>query len=318
VGKQLDRYPAPRRILVQWVPHGYGYHSMNLAFCLWLWRRSARSGDKIEIMVHEAFLAFGEGSWRQDAAALVHRLMTIMLLLAAERVWVSIPKCASLWRPYALGRRIPFQWLPIPSNIPVIHDAGVEAIRRQYAPEEALLIGHFGTYGAPVANLLEPVLLRLGDFTGRILLLGIDSQRFATELIRKNPELSSRVIATGPLAPEDISRHISACDLLIQPYPDGVSSRRTSLMAGLSHGKAILTTSGDSTEPVWATTAGVAMTPAGDADAFVKSLQELCAQSGRRAHMGQAARELYREHFDVHHMIAALRQTDLRESACAY
>src|SRR5262245_38037318 len=28
----LDRFPAPRRLLVHWVPHGYGYRSMNLGF----------------------------------------------------------------------------------------------------------------------------------------------------------------------------------------------------------------------------------------------------------------------------------------------
>src|SRR5690242_6687524 len=39
VGKQLDQFPGPRRILVQWVPHGYGYKSMNVAFCWWLWNR---------------------------------------------------------------------------------------------------------------------------------------------------------------------------------------------------------------------------------------------------------------------------------------
>ena len=32
----LDRFPPPRRLLVQWVPHGFGYRSMNVGFCLWL------------------------------------------------------------------------------------------------------------------------------------------------------------------------------------------------------------------------------------------------------------------------------------------
>src|SRR5687768_15809878 len=30
----FDEFPAPRRLLVQWVPHGYGFRSMNLHFCL--------------------------------------------------------------------------------------------------------------------------------------------------------------------------------------------------------------------------------------------------------------------------------------------
>src|ERR1700730_10077623 len=32
---QLDRFPAPRRILIQWVPHGYGPKAINIGFCWW-------------------------------------------------------------------------------------------------------------------------------------------------------------------------------------------------------------------------------------------------------------------------------------------
>ena len=87
-GELLDRYPAPHRLLVQWVPHGYGFNAMNVQFCLWLWKRASR-GDHIELMVHEPFLAFWEGSWRQTAAAAVHRFMTAVLLQSAARVWIS-------------------------------------------------------------------------------------------------------------------------------------------------------------------------------------------------------------------------------------
>ena len=116
LSRKLNQSPGPRRLLVQWVPHGYGFYSMNLGFCLWLWNRAARHGDKVELMVHEPFLGFGEGSWRQNIPAALHRLMTMILLRAAERVWVSIPEWERRLRPWALGRNLPFQWLPIPSQ----------------------------------------------------------------------------------------------------------------------------------------------------------------------------------------------------------
>ena len=99
VGRMLDRFPEPRRLLVQWVPHGYGYRSMNLPFCFWLWNRSVVHGDRVDIMVHEPYLAFWEGSWRQAAVALVHRLMTVVLLSAVRRVWIAIPIWEARWRP---------------------------------------------------------------------------------------------------------------------------------------------------------------------------------------------------------------------------
>ncbi len=116
-GRLLDRFEPPCRLIVQWVPHGYGFRAMNIHFCCWLWKR-ARGGDQVELMVHEPYLAFWEGTWRQTAAAVVHRAMTVVLLRAARRVWVAIPAWESKWKPYALGRPIPFMWLPISSVLP--------------------------------------------------------------------------------------------------------------------------------------------------------------------------------------------------------
>src|SRR5690606_28718756 len=42
VGRSLDALPAPRRLLVQWVPHSLGLRSLNLPFCLWLVGRARR------------------------------------------------------------------------------------------------------------------------------------------------------------------------------------------------------------------------------------------------------------------------------------
>src|SRR5687768_10648647 len=38
-GEAMDRLPGPRRLFVQWVPHGYGFLSMNVGFCLWVLQR---------------------------------------------------------------------------------------------------------------------------------------------------------------------------------------------------------------------------------------------------------------------------------------
>src|SRR5437660_2131391 len=122
VGKKLDEFSAPRRLLVQWVPHGYGYRSMNLYLCNWLWSRATFHHDCVEIMVHEPFLAFGSGALKQNTAAVVHRAMTIVLLHTARRIWVAIPAWEVYLRPYALGRNLSFAWLPVPSNVREVAD----------------------------------------------------------------------------------------------------------------------------------------------------------------------------------------------------
>jgi glycosyltransferase involved in cell wall biosynthesis len=315
VGDELDRFPGPRQMLVQYVPHGYGYRSMNVPFCFWLWRRARKRGDWVEVMVHEAFHRFA-GSWRQYGAALIHRLMTVILLRAATRVWFSDPQWERRWKPYAMGRRVPFRWLPVPSNIRVVgNEAETQTIRRRYLldsglpAEGGLLIGHFGTYGAPVLSVLEPIALKIARELPdqRLLLMGINSQEFRKHLIEQHPPFEKTLFATGPLAPDALSNHIAACDLLIQPYPDGATTRRTSLMVGLSHGKAVVTTSNEETERVWKDFVPVGLTPSGDAGAFVQVLRELLDDPEERARMSQAALKLYRERFDISHTVAELR-----------
>jgi glycosyltransferase involved in cell wall biosynthesis len=310
-GRQLDQFHAPRRLLVQWVPHGYGYQSMNMPFCLWLWHRAARHRDVVEVMVHEPYLAFGEGSWKQSGVAAAHRLMTMILLRAARRVWVSIPAWEDSLRPYAPGRALPFRWLPVASNIAVVDDPdGVREVRARYASAGEQIVGHFGTHDRRITELLlkyAPALLR-GRAGCVMLLLGHGSGAARDEVVRIYPELNERVHATGALAPRDLSLYISACDLLAQPYVDGVSSRRTSVMVGLSHGIPIVTTSGRLTESRWAESEAVALAPVEDMAAFVEMTNRLLADATIRHRMSAAARALYRQRFDIERTVAALRE----------
>jgi len=321
--RDLDAFPAPRRLLVQWVPHSYGYRSMNLAFCAWVWNRAARHGDHVELMVHEPWLPFQAGKWQQNAAAVVHRLMTILLIRSARRVWVSIPEWEKRWRTYRFGKAVPFEWLPIPSNIPVVNDpAAVEEVRRKYVADGTFLAGHFGTYGRLITSLLEPVLSAMAQEPAAqtVLLMGPGSVEFRQQLVRNKPELASWIHATGLLDAKSVSCHIAACDLLLQPYPDGVSSRRTSSMAGLCHGKPVVTTIGASTEPLWRDSGAAALAPVGDVTVFMDLVRRLRADAVERIRLGRAARNLYQERFDISHTIETLRRsaTAPENSSCAF
>ncbi|MFL6253460.1 MAG: glycosyltransferase family 4 protein [Pyrinomonadaceae bacterium] len=311
-GRALDRFAAPRRLLVQWVPHGYGYRSMNVWLCLWLWGRARLCGDDLTIIVHEPFLAFGEGSRRQDAVALVHRLMTTVLLSATRLVWTTIPKWEACWRPYTLGRRVPFGWLPVPSTTPVVATAEeAAATRALYAPAGVMLVGHFGTYGEVIAGTLRELLPRLlsnEEARCAVLLLGRGSEAMRAELLRTHPELAGRIHATGTLPPEALSRHLAACDLLLQPYPDGVSTRRTSVMAGLAHGLAVVTTKGRLTESLWQESGAVLLTDPGDVAGMARAVCELLSDAAKREGLGELARATYRLHFDLPHLTAKLRE----------
>jgi len=310
VGRMLDQFPGPRRLLVQWVPHGYGYRSMNLPFCLWLWQRAKFRQDRVEIMVHEPFLAFGEGSTRQDLVAAVHRIMTIILLNAARRVWVSIPDWGKRLRPFAFERRDRvFGWLPVPSTIPVVDDpAGVMELRARYAAHGEALVGHFGAYDPYMTKLMMevvPLLLTRNDQLS-ILFVGKGGLELRNLLIRRHPDLAQRVHATGIQSSQDLSRHISACHLMLQPYQDGVSGRRTSTMALLAHGAAVVSTIGKATESCWTESGAVKLVKPADIDAMVEVTRSLLDDADARCRLAAAAKALYDERFDVKRSITAL------------
>lgn len=312
VGQSLDQFAAPRQLLVQWVPQGYGYRSLNLPFCFWLWQRARLHHDQIEIMVHEPFLAFSEGSIKQDLAAAVHRFMIVILLKAASCVWVSIPDWETCLRPFVIGKDKAFGWLPVPSNIPVIEDAGgSSAVRARYAFPGAPLVGHFGAYDRYLMELMLELLPRLLARQEKlsVMLVGRGSIELRERLIKQHSDLSQHVRATGELDAAEISRHLSACDLMLQPYQDGVSGRRTSVMTALAHGIAVVTTTGKATESIWAESNAVSLVEAGNIQAVVAATERLLSDKEARDSLSNSAISLYRERFDLRHVVSALRRS---------
>ncbi|HEY7185095.1 MAG TPA: glycosyltransferase family 4 protein [Vicinamibacterales bacterium] len=308
--KRLDRslreFAAPRRLLVQWVPHGFGYHSMNVWFCVWLAQR-AWHGDHVELMVHEPYLEF-RGPLRHKVMACVHRLMTMVLLAASRRVWMSIPAWEGRLRPYALGRSVPMDWLPVPGCVASADTNGARTLRCRYAADDQCLVGHFGSYGEAVSGLLEErasvILAR--DRRAVLLLIGAGSDRFRRSLVDRHPELASRIHATAYVEPDALGNHIAACDLFVQPYPDGISSRRTSAMACLSHGQAVVTTRGHLTETLWPHDA-VALVDVNDVEGFVAAAQQLIDDEPARRRLGAHALRLYGDTFALSHVVAMLK-----------
>jgi hypothetical protein len=302
----LDEYPSPRRLVVQWVPHGYGRRAMNLPFCLWLWRRSI-AGDAVELIVHEPFVTFSGGA-RQCAVAVVQRAMTVILLSAARRVFVTTRAWSPLLRPYMAGGSTAVEWLPVPSSLKSADVAAVRKVRARYAPANECLIGHFGTYGSLITSLLVDAIPLLAEASpaARFVFIGSDGATFQSALVARHRSLADRVSATGRLSPSDLSAHIAACDVLLQPYPDGVTSRRTTAMAGLFARVPVVTTQGKLTEGLWQEERAVKLADVGDVRGIVQHVVELLADPAERRRQGEAGRAVYDRWFDVRHAVAAL------------
>ena len=306
-GGLLNGFRKPRRLLVYWVPHAYGYKSMNVLFCLWLWLRSAFRKDRVELMVQECFLSFSRRNWKQSVMAMVHRMMIALALNAADHVWIALSGYEQTLRPWTFGKRVAFTWLPVPSNVEVHNDPAKVADLRARLAATGYLIGHFGTYGDSITRLLDdivPALLKDGDAS--LLLLGSRGLQFRKQLLERFPDFEGRLHATGYLSDAELSIYLSACDVMIQPYPDGLTGRRGSSLAPLAHGCAIVTNATEVTESLWSARGAVIFAEM-TGPAFREAVRDLRKDPAAAQRVRRAAHETYVSYFDPAHMVKTIQ-----------
>lgn len=293
----------PGILLAQYVPGAFGARGLNVPFCRWLAARR-RAGADVRVMFHEPFFYFGLARPWRNLFAVVQRAMAAILLRASTRVYYSTETWTRLLTPY--GPQTHVEVLPIPATIPV--DVANEAIARARAGRKAdFILGHFGTYGDHIGRQLDqilPALLRRLPLS-RVLLVGRGGEAFARTM---PADVRDRVDATGSMTGAETAAALRACDLLVQPYPDGVTTRRTSVMAGLTTSIPVVTTLGLLTEPVWAESRAVALAPAGDVAALVEAAAGLAGDPVARAALGRRGRELYDGSFALGVTIARMRR----------
>jgi glycosyltransferase involved in cell wall biosynthesis len=310
VAMQSGIRPLPdTRVLVEFVPHAFGWKAMNLPLCMWL---AARYRRCLSVTFHEVSYPIGNGqSLRHNLLGVVTRMMALTLARAARDIIVATPAWEGLLGRSA-AREGKIQWVPVPGNVPVVADlAGVNAVKSRYAACGRPLLGHFGTYGTLVTDSLVGIFPSVLSENRELhlLLLGRGSQAFRERLVRDNPWITNRTFAAGELPAGDLSGHIAACDLFVQYYPDGVTCRRTSLMAVLAHGRPVVTTSGPMTESIWRESNAIAMAPADEPAKLARLVVELAADEVRRRRFESAASAVYNQRFDIRHTISALRRT---------
>ncbi len=158
LSRALDAVEGPRRLFVQWVPHGYGYKSLNVPFC-------RGSGD-----VHARVTSWTSWStshscrlpqdgFARTLARSSHRLMLMVLLRAAAPgvgLDAGVSADGATFRPQSS----PYAWLPIPSPIPsTAHAARRCLTRRRTLAGAHPTVGYFGTANALVAGVLESVIV---------------------------------------------------------------------------------------------------------------------------------------------------------------
>ncbi len=261
-------------------------------------------------MFHEIVVAIERTQpLRHNVLGLMTRLMAALATRSAERIFVSTPAWARFTGEFWYGKKTA-TWLPVPSTIGERVDLlQVQSKRRALVAPQETLIGHFGTYGGYSRDVLQSIMAGLlkGNELRRLLLLGRGSKSFMHDLKKLEGTLSDRVIAFDNLQAEEVCTHLAACDLMVQPYKDGITTRRTSSMAALALGVPVVTNSGRLTEPLWQECGSVALTKDASPAAFVLTSEELLSCPQKRAEQARRGAGVYARRFALANTIQALR-----------
>ena len=305
--RKMRRAGAGRRLLLQWEPVGYGFLSVNVLFCLWIaWQ--ALWGAQLIVMFHETFLSYSKKTPRRFVAATLQRLMAFLLVQSARKVFVSTESGAA-----ALGRlsltRTEVQHLPVFSNIDSADDIRSARIHRSdFVSEGETLVGHFGRYNTQTEALVIPTITALlrRSKSIHVLFAGECSEIYRGVLIEAHPEFRHRVHSAGLCTPAEVSSVFAACDFMFQPYPDGITTRRSTAMAALANGCFFVSNKGTASEDLWHRTAAVHLLRGRTPEEQAGEMDSIARSPERIARGAEEAAEFYRHNFSVERTLTAL------------
>jgi glycosyltransferase involved in cell wall biosynthesis len=159
-----------------------------------------------------------------------------------------------------------------------------------------------------VTGILGPALRRvLEGSAATILLIGRDSDRFRTRLIADSPEYAGRIRATGTIDMPSIVSHVRGCDLMLQPFPDGITVRNTSALLSLACGVPLVTNRGPLTEQAWLSSGAVFLADSHDPVQLGDRVLEAAGDPALRRSVASAGRHLYNDQFDIRRAVSLLK-----------
>ncbi|MEM9827214.1 MAG: hypothetical protein AAF958_11525 [Planctomycetota bacterium] len=191
--------------------------------------------------------------------------------------------------------------LPVGSNLPFSSVSIAQTRKRLGIPDDAVVCGVFGSAHPSrrtdwIASGLSHLRKR---FAGRraVVLLSVGSYRIPESMDAD----ADRVIRLGRLPGDQAADAISAMDVLLSPFEDGLSTRRSSAIATLQQGTVVASTRGPSTDPLFDSIDGSSVFFAGGdghrdwLDALDRWADAFEANS---AGLSESCRQTYRQHFD--------------------
>ena len=237
-------------------------------------------------------------------AGRVRRWVTHHLARSARAAIVTNP--ADYRQLQADSRVSRLELITIPSNIAVVDDPALtDEMRRRWALDEFdFVLGYFGLVNASkgVDDIISALaLLRNEGLRVGLLLIGggtgaNDPTNAQTlQAVRQQIDrlgLTQAVCWTGFLTPEEVSAAMRCAHCGVFPFRDGVSLRRASMMAAMSHRLPVVSTTSPEPSDVIKDGENVLLVPPGRPAAIAKALVRLYDDHTLRDKLGEGGWQL--------------------------
>lgn len=280
-------------LVLQYNPFSHGRRGFAPGLVLAMLRlRCRRSRPIIVLMVHETFV--DAKNWRWLLMGTWQRLQLRALQLAADVVFCTIERWSDdlrrSWPP------APVHHLPVASNLPDRRDHRAEGRAKLGVPDDGLVLCTFGLdHAGRITGYIVDAAAAAARGGRPVVLLGLGTGQRRREQIAPGVTLDVR----GFLPDTEAAALLAAADLFLAPLQDGVSTRRTTVMAALQHEVAVVGTDGHLTDDALRhATNALRLVAVDDHDEFVAAVCELAANAADRRALAAAGRRLYEVAFD--------------------
>jgi len=282
--RELNRI-KPDLVILQWVPFLYHRFGVNFWIPLCFFALRCR-GYRLQIMVHEMWVPYTRAQYFVTGP--LQRLSLLLLIVICHKTSVSIEAWTKQLRKLVPWKKAKIHWVPVGSTVPV----AAQATRRDGSGILLVSINPMGSGKGP--ELLQKVWERIRQEPNlRLLVIGLtqdDAKKFFPALAE-----DKNCIFTGFLGHQELSAYLQGAAMLLAPFVDGVTGRRTSIMAGLEHGVPAITTRGFLMDEVFEKSPLVICRY--DVDEFSAAVLELLRDPVRRQAMASASKAFYDQHF---------------------
>lgn len=290
-------------LLIQYKPTIFGgYWNSALDGFVGKLKSSGRL-QAINLIIHEPF-AIPQASILRPRTWLAPAYQYVLLrnlLKNSDNTYVTTNNWKRFLKPFKLRENL--VTLPVPSNIRNVAERQFSLnLRKAFASDAKMIIGTYSSFKEyEMLEILDAVISKTltanPDWVW--LLLGRQADKYCERLVQKYPAIADQIQTAGELDQNALSAHLQVADMMVQPYFQGVNTRRTSTMAALFHAMPVITSTGQKTESIWWETRCVRLVDWKEPSQYLEAIRTLSANENQRLQLSHAARLTYESCFSL-------------------